>query len=146
MTIKKVDDLNAGIALVGTEDIPAIQSEVLVRITPAQLNTYIQAQLDLAAQLTWISKTANYTASSGNGVFVSTTGGVWTLKLPASPSVGDIVGVIDQDGTFHTNNLTVGRNSKNIMGIAEDMTVKRRYASFTMVYSGDATDGWRILR
>ncbi len=97
-----------------------------------------------APPLTWASKTANYTASALDGILASTTGGAWTLTLPASASIGDEVAVVDQDGTFATNNLTIGRNGLNIMGLAEDMVVATNNAAFSLIYSGDATDGWRI--
>jgi len=52
-------------------------------------------------------KTGNYTASAGEGVFANTTAGAFTVTLPASPSLGDEVSIVDYAGTFDTNNLTV---------------------------------------
>ena len=88
-------------------------------------------------------KTGTYTAVAGEGVFADTTSGAWTLTLPASPTIGDEVAIIDYAGTFDTNNLTVGRNSENIQGSAADLTVATERAGFTLVYT-DGTQGWLL--
>jgi hypothetical protein len=66
----------------------------------------------------WQIKTSNYTASDGDNLFVDTSGGAVTITLPASPSIGNQVKLVDAEGTFGTNNLTVGRNSQKIQGSA----------------------------
>jgi len=88
-------------------------------------------------------KTTTYTATAGQGIFANTTGGAWTLTLPASPSAGDFVSVIDYAGTFDTNNLTIGRNSKKIQGSAADLVVGTERAGFTLVFVDD-TQGWLL--
>ncbi len=88
-------------------------------------------------------KTTTYTAVAGQGIFANTSGGAWTLTLPASPTIGDEVAVVDYAGTFDTNNLTIGRNSKNIQGAAADLTVSTERAAFTLVFSDD-TQGWLL--
>jgi len=88
-------------------------------------------------------KTTTYTAVAGEGIFANTSGGAWTLTLPASPTIGDEVSVVDYAGTFDTYNLTVGRNSKNIQGAAADLTVATERAAFTLVFS-DNTQGWLL--
>jgi len=88
-------------------------------------------------------KTGTYTAAAGQGVFANTSGGAWTLTLPSSPSIGDEVSVVDYAGTFDTNNLTIGRNSKNIQGSAADLTVATERAGFTLVFT-DNTQGWLL--
>ena len=65
-------------------------------------------------------KTANFTATSGEGYFCDTSGGAFTLTLPSSPSAGDIVGLRDYASTFATNNLTIGRGGSNLNGTAAD--------------------------
>jgi hypothetical protein len=80
-------------------------------------------------------------AVSGTGYFCDTSGGAFTVTLPTSPSAGDIVAVADYTRTFNTNNLTVGRNSKPIGGVAEDgvLSVDGQSATFVFV---DDTEGW----
>jgi hypothetical protein len=88
-------------------------------------------------------KTSTYTAAAGQGVFANTSGGAFTVNLPASPSLGDEVTIVDYAGTFDTNNLTVGRNSQPIMGTAADLTVSIERAGLTLAYV-DSTQGWLL--
>ena len=87
---------------------------------------------------------SNFNASAGNGYFVSTSGGAVTATLPASPSAGDEIRFIDLSATFDTNNLTVGRNGKPIMGAASDLTVATERAGLGLVFSDD-TNGWLLI-
>ena len=88
-------------------------------------------------------KTSGFTAAAGEGYFCNTTSGAFTATLHASPSLGDEVTLVDYGGTFDTNNLTVGRNSKPIMGTAEDLTVAVERAGLTLVFVDD-TNGWLL--
>ena len=86
-------------------------------------------------------KTANFTAASGEGYFCNTTGGAFTLTLPSSPSVGDIVALKDYGSSFSSENLTIGRGGSNLNGTAADFTADTDDLSLTLVYA-DATKGW----
>ena len=88
-------------------------------------------------------KTASFNAVAGEGYFIDTTGGVITMTLPATPTIGDFVSFIDYAGTFDTNNLTIARNSENIQGSAADLTVSTERAANTLVYT-DGTQGWLL--
>ena len=88
-------------------------------------------------------KTANYTAVAGQGIFANTAGGAFTVTLPASPTIGDEVSIVDYGGTFDTANLTVGRNSQKIQGAAADLTVATERAGFTLAFT-DGTQGWLL--
>ena len=86
-----------------------------------------------------------YTAVSGDQLLVNTSGGGLgvpvTVTLPATPSVGDEVTIIDSGNAFGSNNLTVARNGSNILGNASNLTVSTNGAAFTLVYV-NATRGW----
>ena len=86
-------------------------------------------------------KTATFTAASGEGYFCNTSGGAFTVNLPSSPSVGDIVAIKDYGGSFGSNNLTIGRGGSNLNGFASDSVRDTANESLTMVYA-DATKGW----
>ena len=86
-------------------------------------------------------KTSGFTAANGEGYFCNTSGGAFTVTLPASPSAGDIVAVADYTRTFGSNNLTIGRNSEPIGGITSDATLDTDGQSATFVYV-DGTEGW----
>jgi len=61
-----------------------------------------------------------------------------TLDLPASPAAGNWVTVQNSSGTL---TAVIGRNSSNIMSLAENMTLDANFVSVTLVYA-DATRGW----
>ena len=87
------------------------------------------------------AKTSPLTAVSGKGYFINTTGGVVTVTLPSSPTVGDIVSLKDYANTFDTNAVTVGRNGSKISGDCEDGSLTDEGESITLVYV-DGTRGW----
>ena len=86
-------------------------------------------------------KTATFTATSGEGYFCNTSGGAFTVNLPAG-SAGAIVAVSDYTRTFADNTCTVAPNgSEKIGGIAENALLTVNGQSATFVYV-DGTEGW----
>ena len=85
-------------------------------------------------------KTANFTAVSGEGYFVDTTSNPITVTLPASPSTGDEVNIIDYAGTANNNNISIS-SSDNIEGASDDVSITYIKGAVKLVYS-DATKGW----
>lgn len=116
-------------------DWPAGNKDVFVTY-PAEKSVYVGGAGLYFASVSSISTNTN--ASSGT-LYVFTAD--LTLTLPSSPSAGDIVGVVNLSGV---TTPIIGRNGKEIMNLAEDLTVDVVDAGFTLVFSGD-TEGWVIV-
>ena len=88
---------------------------------------------------------STYTAVNGDQLLINTSGSgigtAVTINLPASPAIGNEVHFIDSGNAFASNNLTIGRNSSNILGAASNLVVSTNGAAFTLVYV-NATRGW----
>ena len=91
-----------------------------------------------------VTKTANYTAVANDGVLTNTTGGAFTVNLPASPANGDQVVIADAGGVWGTNNLTVGRNGNNIADVAQDLVCDISGVSVQFVYNSSGTATWEV--
>ena len=92
-----------------------------------------------------VTKTANYAAVANDGVLTNTTGGAFTVTLPASPSNGDQIIVADAGGAWGTNNLTIGRNGNNIADLAQDLVCDITGASVQLVYNSSGTATWEVF-
>ena len=89
-------------------------------------------------------ETTNHTATAGDKLFVDCSGDVVTVTLPASPSMGDEIRIIDATGSASTNNITVARNGNNIQGVADNLTIDTDRAAFGLVYY-NSTQGWLLM-
>jgi hypothetical protein len=90
-------------------------------------------------------KTATFTAANGEGYFANTSGGAFTMNLPAG-TAGNIVSVVDYTNTFQTNNLTVAANgSQKIGGVQATVALNTEGQSVTFVYVDD-TEGWKNVQ
>ena len=86
-------------------------------------------------------KTSTFTATSGEGYFVNTSGGAVTANLPAG-SAGAIVAFSDYTRTFTSNNFTITPNgSEKIGGVADTLVLGVNGQALTLVYV-DGTEGW----
>jgi len=86
-------------------------------------------------------KTSTFTASNGEGYFCNTSGGAFTVNLPAG-SAGAIVSFADYGDNFGTNALTISANgSDKISGETLDALLEANGESVTLVFV-DSTEGW----
>jgi hypothetical protein len=89
-------------------------------------------------------QTGAFTAVAGNGYPINTTASAFTMTLPASPSVGDWVEIVDYAATFDTNGLTVDPGASNLEGSTTDQVIQEERAGLKLVYV-DATQGWLVI-
>lgn len=84
-------------------------------------------------------------AVPGGNYFVDTSSGPVTVVLPASPTLGDVVGVVDLAGTFGVGNeCIIDGNGEMVMSDPSSMVIDIQYARVKLAYS-DAVHGWRIV-
>jgi hypothetical protein len=97
-----------------------------------------------APSIAWQSvQTTGFTAVASNGYPCNTTSAAFTVTLPATPSVGDQVQIVDYAGTFATKNITLARNGSNITGVADNYVLTTNRESIILTYI-DATQGWVV--
>ena len=89
-----------------------------------------------------LAVSSDITLVAGRRYFVDTTA-ARTLTLPASPTLGQEIIVIDATGTSGTNNITINSNSGKINGTVQNATIDVDGAAASFIYTG-ATYGWRI--
>ena len=85
-------------------------------------------------------KTSSFTAAAGEGYFINTTGGAITVTLPSTPTIGDVIELIDFAGTSSSNKILI-TSSNNIEGASGDKAIRNNFGSVRIVYSG-STKGW----
>lgn len=94
----------------------------------------------------WQIVTVDHVAQAGDDLFVDVSGGAIQITLPATPALSDQpITVCHAGGNIVTNNITIVRNGKPIMALAEDMIVNTTNASFELSFCND-TYGWRLVK
>ena len=96
-----------------------------------------------ASGIAWQSsvKTSGFTATAGEGYFCNTTSAGFTVTLPATPTAGQQVAVVDYAGTFDTNALVISPNGNKIEGSTDNLLLGGEREGVTLVYI-DSTQGW----
>jgi hypothetical protein len=105
-------------------------------ITPSKLAS------GTAGLISWQSvQTTGFTAIAGRGYPCNTTSAAFTVTLPATPSAGDEVIVLDYAGTFDTNALVISPNGNKIEGGTDNLQLSGEREGVRLVYI-DSTQGW----
>ena len=86
-------------------------------------------------------KTSGFTAVAGEGYFCNTTSAGFTVTLPATPTAGQQVAVVDYAGTFDTNALVISPNGNKIEGATDNLQLTGEREGVLLVYI-DSTQGW----
>lgn len=99
-----------------------------------------------ASTLLMTSTTTNVITSytelaAGVAYEVSSSGGAFTIVLPAAPAVGTWVWLYDIDGSWDVENITLNRNSQLLEGGTSDWTLDVKYWNGFVVFIGGSY-GW----
>ncbi len=88
-------------------------------------------------------KTAGFTATAGEGYFLDTSSGGFTVNLPAG-TAGAVVGFKDYANSWDTGNVVLNLNgSDKIGGDSTNPTLSTEGLAVTLVFV-DATKGWLV--
>ena len=87
-----------------------------------------------------------YTAVAGDNLLIDTAAAQVTITLPASPSMGDEVSIMDvsASGGFGSNKVVVDRNGQPIRGAASNLDLTSNNQSIKLRYT-NATKGWQYV-
>jgi hypothetical protein len=88
-------------------------------------------------------KTNDFNATKNTGYFINTTSAGVVVTLPASPSLGDQITLVDYAGTFDTNGLGINLNGNKVNGVTTATGITTERQSCILTYS-DATQGWLV--
>ena len=126
-----------------TIDFILVLGDVLSIGTPSD-GTITSAKLasGTTGLIAWQSvQTTGFTASAGRGYPCNTTSSAFTVTLPASPTAGDTIQLVDYAGTFDTNALTINPNGNKILGQTSNVAISKDREAITLTYI-DSTQGW----
>jgi hypothetical protein len=94
------------------------------------------------AGLIWQSvQTTSFTAVKGEAYPVDTTSAAITVTLPATPTAGDQVQVVDYAGTADTNQILINPNGEDIEGGTDNLVLRGEREGVILTYI-DSTQGW----
>jgi hypothetical protein len=97
---------------------------------------------DVSGGISWQSvQTTGFTASAGNAYPCNTTSAGFTVTLPATPSAGNQVQLVDYAGTFDTNKIIIDGNGEDIEGSANNFQLTGEREGVILTYI-DSTQGW----
>ncbi len=100
----------------------------------------------LTLQWNYRDKNSDYTATNGDYIFADTSGGSFTITLPANPRNGDTIFINDVKGTFDTNNLDVESGGDESIMSDESGVIHLdvAYKEYKFIYNALNSD-WRVV-
>jgi hypothetical protein len=84
----------------------------------------------------------------GDYIYVDSTSGARSIDAPYGtnyPKIGDEFTIVDDKGTFATNNCTIVFNPKKVEGVVQNVVLSQNGAFLTYRYMNDTT-GWKYVR
>lgn len=134
-------DINTSAGISGSKITPNFGTQSLTAGTSILGTSTSANSITGSLTFTTVTETTTYTVDSSEAdyyVFADTTGGAWTLTLPA-PTNGRTIVVKDSKQNFATANLTVARHgSEKIDGVSASLVLNINNQE--VVFASDGTD------
>jgi hypothetical protein len=111
-----------------------------VGFTGSQGNIGATGYTGSAGLLDWAVITSAHTAANRERLIIDTSGGSFSLTLPATPATGTYIQFTD-GADLLTNPLTVVRNGSTIEGLSADLVMDLPNATFEFIYTGTT---WQV--
>jgi len=138
--VTKAGDSMSGDLAMGSNKVTGLSAPT--DANDATTKTYVDTEIVAGAQNQTVTIVSGNTTLTLGQVFA--VDGAHTVTLPASATAGDTIKIIDVSGAASTANITVARNSNNIAGSANDLTIDVNNAGVELVYI-NSTYGWGVL-
>jgi hypothetical protein len=127
-------------------------SNILTTIKPGMVTKFIcnnsmwatQNSSEGSGGIAYTLISTNTIAVKNYGYLINASNNNVTLTLPASPTTGDTIGVVDAYNKATTNIISIDKNSNNIEGLSEDLILDINGSGFIFVYI-DTSIGWKIV-
>ena len=105
----------------------------------------IGGSLSSSGLASWNVVSSNYTVGNNIQLLANSAAGTFTITLPASPVLANVVVIADGSGPntgWSNNNVLVNPNGKTIQGIADNLALNISRSSVSLIYDG-AT--WQVI-
>jgi len=126
-----------------TLTVPAVAGTNTITL-PASTGTILTtASTSIPGTVNWttVQTSSVSPAVAGTGYPMNTTSGALTVTLPASPTAGNMISIVDYAGTAATNNITINPNGNKIQGGTNSALISVNREAVNLVYV-DSTQGW----
>jgi len=100
---------------------------------------------DSSSLTSWTVINSNYTVGNNIQLLANSTGGTFTITLPASPVTSNVIVIADgcaPNTGWSNNNVLVNPNGRTIEGIADTLALNISQSSVSLIYDG-AT--WQVV-
>ena len=91
-----------------------------------------------------VAPSSNYSADPSDLVVADTSLGSITVTLPADPSLGDRITIVDAKNTFSTNPVLIDPLTKKINSYSEQLSLNVLGATVVLLYVSDII-GWKVI-
>ena len=106
-------------------------------VTSVKLETSLQTTIANAATSfipVAASAIVTLTEARMQTIYADSSGGSFTLTMPAAPLDGDKVVIVDETGSWEANAVTVDMNSNNFLGNADTLLLNLNYNVVELIY------------